>query len=144
MLFSEEEFISSITNCNNSLTPGPDKLSWRHLKIIVNNTLCLKNFINIANTYIDLDHWLSYFKTLSSIIISKPNKASYNSPKMFRPIILLNTLRKLIERVINKRLQFQLIFKNFIHLCQLSGLKTSTQLLISLNFFHCSIIKCFC
>jgi len=25
--FSEKEFISSITKCNNSLTPGPDKLS---------------------------------------------------------------------------------------------------------------------
>jgi len=42
---------------------------------------------------------------------------------MFRPIILLNMLCKLIEKVIGKRLQFQALSKNVIHLCQLGGLK---------------------
>ena len=56
----------------------------------------------------------------SSIIIPKHNKASYNSLKIFCFIVLLNTIGKLIEDVISKRLQFQ---KNFIHPCQLGGLK---------------------
>ena len=56
MLFSEEEFKSVIFKCNNLSTPGPDKLSWRYLKVIVNNCLYLKNFINIVNTYINLEH----------------------------------------------------------------------------------------
>jgi len=60
---------------------------------------------------------------LSSIIILKPNKASYNTPRIFWPIILLNTLGKLIEKVISERLQFQLISNNFIHPCQLGRLK---------------------
>jgi len=64
-----------------------------------------------------------YFKTSSFIIISKPNKISYNSPKTFRPIILLNTLSKLIEKVIGKRLQFQSISMNVIYPCQLGRLK---------------------
>ena len=64
-----------------------------------------------------------YFETLSSIIIPKPNKTLYDSPKMFQPIVLLNTLGKLIEKVISKRLQFQSISKNFIHPYQLGGLK---------------------
>jgi len=59
----------------------------------------------------------------SSIIIPKPNKASYDSPKIFCPIVLLNMIGKLIEEVISKRLQFQVILKNFIHPCQLGGLK---------------------
>ena len=63
------------------------------------------------------------FQNVIIYYIPKPNKASYNSPKMFRPIILLNILSKLIERVIGKRLQFQLISKNVIHPCQLGGLK---------------------
>ena len=72
---------------------------------------------------INLGHWLLHFKILSSIIISKSNKASYNSPKIFRPIILLNILSKLIEKVIGKKLQFQAISKNIIHPCQLGRLK---------------------
>ena len=123
MPFSEEEFKSSIIKCNNLLTPRPDKLFWRHLKVIVNDSLCLKNFINIANAYINLGYWLTHFKILSSIIIPKPNKASYDSLKTFRPIVLLNTLSKLIEKVIGERLQFQLIFKSIIHPYQLGRLK---------------------
>jgi len=105
-LFSKEEFISSIKKCNNSLTPKPDKLLWRHLKRIVKEAVCLRKFINIADTYIDLGHWPLYFKVSTSIIISKPNKELYNSPKTFKLIVLLNMISKLIEKVISERLQF--------------------------------------
>ena len=53
------EFKSSIIKCNNSLTSGSDKLSWRYLKVIINNSSYLKNFINIANMCINLGYWLS-------------------------------------------------------------------------------------
>ena len=62
----------------------------------------------------------------TTIIILKLNKVSYNSPKSFRPIILLNTLGKLIEKVISDRLQFHLISNNFIHQYQLGSLKFKT------------------
>jgi len=103
--------------------PSPNKLSWRYLKVIVNNNNYLKSFINIANTCIDLEYWLLYFKTLTLIIIPKPNKVSHNIPKIFRLIILLNILSKLIEKAIGKMLQFQSISKNVIHSCQLGILK---------------------
>ena len=58
-----------------------------------------------------------------SIIIPKPNKKSYDSPKDFQPIMLLNTTGKLIEKVIGERLQFQSISNKFIYQCQLEDLK---------------------
>ena len=42
---------------------------------------------------------------------------------MFCPIVLLNMLGKLIEKVITKRIQFTVMKNNFIHSCQLGGLK---------------------
>jgi len=57
------------------------------------------------------------------IIIPKPNKLSYDSPKSFRPIVLLNTLGKLIKKVIGERIQFHIASNDFIHLSQLGGLK---------------------
>ena len=57
------------------------------------------------------------------VVISKPNKQSYNSSKSFRLIVLLNTVGKLIKKVISERLQFQTTSNNFIHLSQLGGLK---------------------
>ena len=121
--FSKEEFKQAIAKCSNSLAPGPDKLSWRHLKLIINQDKCLANIINIANMYINLEYWLDYFKQSSTIIIPKPNKSSYDHAKMFRPIVLLNILEKLIEKVIAKRIQFTVMKNNFIHPCQLGRLK---------------------
>ena len=57
------------------------------------------------------------------VIISKPNKKSYDLSKSFRPIVLLNTVGKLIEKVIRERLQFIMASNNFIHPSQLGGLK---------------------
>jgi len=117
LFFSKEEFLTFINKCNNASTPRPDKLSWRHFKTIIHNLLCFENFINIANTCINLGHWLLHFKMSTSIIIPKPNKISYDIPKTFRLIVLLNTLSKLIKKVIGERLQFQSLSKNMIHPC---------------------------
>ena len=48
---------------------------------------------------------------------------SYDQPKAFQPIVLLNTLGKLIKKVIAERLQFTVASNNFIHPSQLGGLK---------------------
>jgi len=47
----------------------------------------------------------------------------YDQLKAFQPIILLNTLGKLIEKVITERHQFTVASNNFIHPSQLGGLK---------------------
>jgi len=78
------------------------------------------------------------------IIIPKPNKLSYDFLKSSRPIVLLNTISKLIEKVIGDRLQFQVISNNFIHQSQLGGLKfkSTTDAGIALtHFIHTGWIK---
>ena len=77
----------------------------------------------------------------NSIIISKPNKASYNSLKIFRPIVLLNMLGKLIKKVISKRLQFQLISKNFIYPCVLKQCSTMNTEVILMYFIYTGWVK---
>jgi len=57
------------------------------------------------------------------VVIPKPNKSSYDNPKAFRPIVLLNTLGKLVEKVIAERLQFVVTSNDFIHSSQLGSLK---------------------
>ena len=142
--FSKVEFVNSIIKCNNSSTSGSNKLSWRYLKIIIKDSMCLKNIVNIANVCFELGYWLSHFKISTSIIIPKPNKKLYDSPKIFRPIVLLNTIGKLIEKIIGKRLQFYIISNNFIHPSQLGGLKqcsSSNAGITLMHFIHTSWVK---
>jgi len=70
------------------------------------------------------------------IIIPKPNKLSYDHAKMFCPIVLLNTLGKLIEKVIAKIIQFTVTKNNFIHPCQLGGLKFKSTTDAGVTLIH--------
>jgi len=137
--FLEEEFTSTIVKCNNSSAFGPNKLSWGYLKHVIKEKMCLQNIITIANTCIKLGYWPNHFKKSTTIIISKSNKISYDSPKSFRPIMLLNTLGKLIKKVIGNKLQFHITSNNFIHQSQLDGLefKSTTDVDITLTHFIC-------
>ena len=103
-LFAEKEFTSTIVKCNNISVPSPNKLLQRHLKCIIKNKTCLKNIITIANVCFEIGYWPNHFKNSMTIIIPKPNKILYNSLKSFKPIVLLNTLGKLIKKFISNRL----------------------------------------
>jgi len=79
-----------------------------------------------------------------TIVIPKPNKMSYDLPKSFRPIVLLNMLGKLIKKVISDRLQFHIISNNFIHWSQLGGLKFKSTMdtrIMLIYFIHTGWIK---
>ena len=115
-------------------------MSWRHFKRCVKNIAYLKKFINIANACIELRHWPSHFKVSTTIIIPKSNKESYNTSKVFHPIILLNIIEKSFEKVIRERLQFHAISNNFIYQCQLGSLKqwSTINVGITLTYSICS------
>ena len=82
-LFSKQELINAIEKCNNLSAPGPNKLIWSHIKSIIRNKECIFKFLNITNTCIDLGYWLSHFKISTTVIILKPNKSIFNSPKSY-------------------------------------------------------------
>jgi len=56
--------------------------------------------LSLANACLSLYHWPGHFKELVSVIIPKPGKLAYDISKIFRPIVLLNTLSKLIKKMI--------------------------------------------
>ena len=134
--FSKEEFKTTISKCNDSSISGLDKILWKILKQVINNDLYLIFIINIVNACINLGYWPSYFKMLILIIITKPNKILYDSSKSFCSIVLLNTLGKLIEKIIGERMQFHFISNNFIYPNQLGGLKQYSTLNTDIFLTH--------
>ena len=83
--FSKQEFKDAIAKCSSSSTPGLDHISWRHLKSLITNDKCLLKIVQIANMCIDLEFWLSHFKSSNTVVIPKPNKNNYNSPNCSNP-----------------------------------------------------------
>jgi len=135
-LFSKQELIDALEKCNNSSAPGTDKLTWSYIKSIMRDNNCLLKFVDIANACINLGHWPSHFKMSTMIIIPKPNKSTYNSPKSYWPIVLLNMVGKLFEKMIGEWLQFHTISNNFIYQSQLCGLKQRSTTDASVALTH--------
>lgn len=54
-----------------------------------------------------------------SVIIPKLDKPAYDIPKIFRPIVLLNTLSKLIKKMIARQLQFDAVKHSILYFNQL-------------------------
>jgi len=81
--FSRYEFKSAISKCIDTSAPGLDKMTWRHWKLIIKDDDCLSRIINIADACINLSHWPKYFKVSTTVVIPKPNKSSYDNPKVF-------------------------------------------------------------
>ena len=54
--FLKEEFMRVITKCGNESAPGSDKLTWRQIKLIIKDKMCLKNIIDIANACFEVSH----------------------------------------------------------------------------------------
>ena len=98
--FSLLEMQEALKACFNVSAPGPDYITWQYLKVILANNTCAVGILSLANTCLSLHHWPRHFKEFVSVIIPKLDKPAYNTPKAFKPIVLLNTLDKLIEKMI--------------------------------------------
>jgi len=119
----KEELQEATAKCKSSSFPGPDHITWCTLKFVLKDDICLTYVTQLANTCINLSFWPSHFKASISVIIPKLQKLTYNTLKSFHPIIFLNTLGKLIEKVISFQLQHHSIKNSFIHLNQLGGIQ---------------------
>jgi len=134
--FSKQEFRDALAKCSASSAPGPNHITWRHLKALIANKRCLEKVIHITNACINLEYWPLHFKSANTIIIPKLNKDSYNSPKSFRPIVLLNTAGKLVKKVISNWLQFQISANGFLDSHQFGGIRQCSTINIGLYFTH--------
>jgi len=81
--FSLLEMQEALKACSNVSAPGPDHITWRYLKVILANNTCAAGILSLANACLSLHHWPRHFKELVPVIIPKPGKPAYDTPKTF-------------------------------------------------------------
>lgn len=82
--------------------PGPDEIPNQTLRNLSRKTIVQLHYI--INAVLKLSHFPQSFKNAKIVPIHKPGKPK-NDPSSYRPISLLNTLSKVVEKVILTRLQ---------------------------------------
>ncbi|KXN89367.1 hypothetical protein AN958_05791, partial [Leucoagaricus sp. SymC.cos] len=117
--FSVLEVREALLVCSSRSLPSPDHVMWVHLKELLSDDVVIGKVLALADACLMVGYWPSHFKELVSVIIPKPGKPSYSTPKSFRLIVLLNTLRKLIEKMLSRCLQFDGVKYGIFHSNQL-------------------------
>jgi hypothetical protein len=119
---SMAEILEALGKMSNASAPGNDHVTWRHFKLIINDDEPLKAVTHLFNLVLKEGIWPSQFKDAKSAIIPKPKKPAYDIPKAFCPIALLNTLGKLLTKVLARRMQFDGQAHGLFHEGQFGGI----------------------
>jgi hypothetical protein len=82
--------------------PRPDQIPNRVLKVIIE--WIAPQLVTIFSASLRLGYYLEDWKRSITIALRKPRKDNYLKLKLYRPIALLNTIRKLLELIITRRL----------------------------------------
>ena len=120
---SQKEIWDALRPTANASAPGPDHVTWRHLKLALSFPETDVSLMNLFNKVCFTGTWPTHFKESTSVIIPKPNKTDYTIPKAYRPIALLNTLGKLLTKILANRLQHDAAEHGILHRDQFGGIQ---------------------
>ena len=120
---SQKEIWDALRPTTNSSAPGPDHVTWRHLKLALTLPETDVSLMALYNKVCFTGSWPTHFKESMSVIIPKPNKPDYTIPKAYRPIALLNTLGKLLTKILANRLQHDAAEHGILHRDQFGGVQ---------------------
>ncbi|KAI0993220.1 hypothetical protein K3495_g14964 [Podosphaera aphanis] len=96
--FLESEVEEALGRLAEGKARGPDRIPGTLLKQCRGSLK--KELTKIFNACIRLGYHPRKFKESITVVIRKPQKPSYDVPKSYRPIALLNTMGKLLEKLI--------------------------------------------
>ncbi len=101
---TELEIQRSLNAANGTTAPGEDSLPmlvwkklWTHLRTLITN---------IFTASVKLGYHPKQWRSAKIVVLRKPGKSDYTNPGSYRPISLLNTLGKLLEAVMARRLSY--------------------------------------
>lgn len=133
--FSPAELGEALAGTSDSSAPGPDCIGWHWLKRILaqggsaappqqqtpHSQSSAEPVVAFFNACVVHSVQPDVFKVSKTVVIPKPNKPDYSRAKAYRPIVLLNCLGKLFEKMLARRLQFDGQKMGIMHPCQFGG-----------------------
>jgi hypothetical protein len=132
--FRESEIFDLLRVTSNKSAPGTLGIGWSLLK---KGWGAVKDHLILTyNACLTLGHHPARWKEAKVVAIPKPDKPDYSLPKAHRPISLLETMSKLLEKAVAKRMQYDIIKHKLIHANQFGGRAHSSCLDAGLALIH--------
>lgn len=97
-LLGPEEIASALAKSSNSSAPGPDQVPYWIWKKVNKANLCL--ILALLSPLILYGFQPAFMKETNGILLSKPGKPDNSASSLFRVIVLLQMVSKILERTI--------------------------------------------
>lgn len=101
---SESEVEDAIQEAAPLKAPGPDGIT--NLALQVARPWITPHLARIFNQSLRLGYCPQHFRKSTTVVLRKPGKDNYTVPKAYRPIALLNTVGKIMDAIIARRLSY--------------------------------------
>ncbi|KAI3528112.1 reverse transcriptase, partial [Colletotrichum abscissum] len=101
---SESEVEDAIQEAAPLKAPGPDGIT--NLALQVARPWITPHLVRIFNQSLRLGYCPQHFRKSTTVVLRKPGKDNYTVPKAYRPIALLNTVGKIMDAIIARRLSY--------------------------------------
>jgi hypothetical protein len=115
------EIQQAIQSSSGKKALGPDQIGFTIIQQAYNTIPTVFN--KAYKALFEAGHQPTSWKTSIGIIILKPLKPSYSTPKAYRVISLLNCLGKVLEKIFATRLGYLANTTGLLHFTQLGGRK---------------------
>lgn len=101
---TEKEILDAIQAAAPLKAPGPDGIPNKVLQAA--SSILVGHLAIIMNQSLKLGYCPAHFRNSTTVVLRKPGKDNYTIPKAYRPIALLNTIGKVMDAVIARRLSY--------------------------------------
>ncbi|OHE90236.1 zinc knuckle [Colletotrichum orchidophilum] len=101
---SENEVEEAIQKTAPLKAPGPDGITNKALQVA--KPWISPHLTRAFNQSLQLGYCPQHFRTSTTVVLRKPGKDNYTTPKSYRPIALLNTVGKIMDAIIAERLSY--------------------------------------
>ena len=131
---TREEVLNTLSECSSDNAPGISGLTyrvWKWVALVVPDAL-----VSIVQSSISLGFHHDSWKQSLVAVIPKNNKMDMSLPKSHRPIQLIECLGKLVEKIMARRITFDLGKFNLMPFNQFGGRSNSSCLDASLSLCH--------
>lgn len=114
---TEKETMEAIKRASPNKAPGPDQIPNKVLQAGI--TQLTTPLTNLYNNCLQAGYYPKAWRSSTTVALRKPNKGDYTKPKSYRPVALLNTMGKILDSILARRLA---------HMAESCGLLPNTHM----------------
>ena len=118
---TEKEVMEAMLTTKPMKAPGPDGIPNKALQAAAK--LLGAHLTSVFNQSLNLGHCPAHFRCSTTVVLRKPGKDDYTVPKAYRPIALLNTIGKIMDAVLARRLSYLVETENVLPNSHMGGRK---------------------